>query len=97
MKFMKNALSVFCFLAIAACTVICLYEVYNSYISKEPKNVITYRELAMQDGKDFSEGITATEENASPDVATPEVATEDLADEVSADYEKAIEIKTAEP
>ena len=75
MKFLRTMLSVLCFLAIGACTVICLYEAYNSYIAKEPKTVITYRHLATQDNGDFSSGYTkATEDTASSDVATTEKA-----------------------
>ena len=107
MKFLKTMLSVLCFLAIGACTVICLYEVYNSYISKDPKNVITYRQL-MQDSKEYSYGykatedIAITEEVASPAIATVETATDENASDftLSGDVAGGIqsemnEIKTA--
>lgn len=78
MKFLKTMLSVLCFLAIGACTAICLYEVYNSYISKDPKNVVTYRQL-MQNSKEYALDYKASEDYATPGIATADSATVDYA------------------
>ncbi len=42
MNLLKGLLSGTCLVLVAAGTGICLYELYNSYFSSEPKNVITY-------------------------------------------------------
>jgi hypothetical protein len=42
MKLLKGLFSGTCLVLVAAGTGICLYELYNSFISPEPKNVITY-------------------------------------------------------
>ena len=65
-KVLKVLVSVSCFLAIAGCTLICLYEVYNSYISKDPRNIETYHKAAVN-GLDKSNKATA-------DVASPDDA-----------------------
>ncbi len=80
-KVLKVLVSVSCFLAIAGCTLICLYEVYNSYISSDPRNIETYHQAAVN-GLDKSKKATA--DVASPDnavlVASPEKAGTDSDD-----------------
>ena len=80
-KLFKILFSVACFALIVGCTVICIYEVYNSFLSSDPRNIEVYHQMA--DKSDFfaTSGIatndTATPEEATTDVATPEIATED--------------------
>ena len=64
----KMILSVLCMIAVCSATAVCLYEVYNSYLSADPKNIVTYHAAATQKDADFS--IPLPEEKATEDVAT---------------------------
>ena len=76
-KILKVLVSVSCFLAIAGCTVICLYEVYNSYISSDPRNIETYHQAAIN--RSVNGTGKATAEVASPDTAGHDKASPDSA------------------
>ena len=87
-KILKVLVSISCFLAIAGCTVICLYEVYNSYISSDPRNIETYHQAAINGSV---KGIgKATAEVASPDTASPDKASPESAEYVIDDVAESI-------
>ena len=78
-KLFKHLISAACFFAIVACTFICTYEVYNSFLSSDPRNIEIYHQMASEKSDFFATYDKASPEIATPDSATPDVATEDTA------------------
>lgn len=63
-KVLKIILSGLCLVAVSGCAYICLYEIYNSYFAKEPKNVITYHKATAPDtGTSSTIDKTADDDN----------------------------------
>ncbi|MGN0165200.1 MAG: trypsin-like peptidase domain-containing protein [Lachnospiraceae bacterium] len=59
-KLFKFVLSCCCLVAVGGCAYICLYEIYNSYFSDEPKNIVTYHK-ATSSTADVSEIVNKIE------------------------------------
>ena len=80
--FIKLTMSLLCLGLIIACTIISFYEVYNSYLAEDPKNIVTYHQAAVNNDSRYRQlPDKATEDDAdmvviiNDAVATPEEAT----------------------
>ena len=70
----KLIISFLCLTSLIVCTMVCIYEVYNSYLSSDPKNLVTYHQayatgsnadyLIKNSGIATSGDATATDEIA---------------------------------
>lgn len=60
-KILKIILSCFCLVSVGGCVYICLYEIYNSYFSEEPKNIVTYHNATQSNADSNFQNIDKTE------------------------------------
>lgn len=60
-RILKIILSCFCLVSVGGCMYICLYEIYNSYFSEEPKNIVTYHNATRSNADSNFQNLDKTE------------------------------------